>query len=427
MSKGLVDTKKEYVNFLQDLLAVPIAEKIYDIYIECQSKGLRQFQKELNKIPEWNNHIIQEEADIIVEKSQCDYLDKILKITITSSVKLKFSEYTKKLNAISVKTPSVNDFIHKCFVYASQFAWKHSYLFIQTNLKPVEIQNNMNIIEHEIRVLVARSIADYVNVRDVVEQLDKLIEKSRKKKKKINVIEKRKTPMEPVSDYESDDVNETDNNISTTELGKMCEKEFQDYRECECMTGGVCQCENCDCDNCNCRSSVSQSQINEQKNHENDNDVQEYDDSKKESYDDEKDCEEGDNEDREDRNSEVDEVDEVDDESDSDDDKKSDSKNDDVDDDEDDEDDEEGDEEDDEDDRDNDGVDNEKDNDKSHVDNGATFKSDSESSLSSEDDSDIQSSISSEEEQPKPEIKIVRFDEGKNDIVQKKKKRPVFF
>jgi len=239
MSKGLVDTKREYVNFLQDLLAVPIAERLYDIYIECQNKGLRQFQKEMNKIPEWNNHIIQQEVEQIIEKTQCDYLDKILKITIISSVKLKFADYSKKINNISIKTPSVNDFIHKCFVYCSQFAWKHSYLFIQSNLKPVEIQNNMNIIEHEIRKLVARTISDYVNIKDVIEKLNKIIEKSMSSNQSSSLKKKKQTVKDTPHDTQSDAPSDTpkdactkeqlcDNNI--TEFSKMCEKEFQDYQ-----------------------------------------------------------------------------------------------------------------------------------------------------------------------------------------------------
>ena len=37
MLQGLVDTKKEYIEHLQDLLAVPIAEKIYSALIKIKS------------------------------------------------------------------------------------------------------------------------------------------------------------------------------------------------------------------------------------------------------------------------------------------------------------------------------------------------------------------------------------------------------
>jgi len=184
MLQGLVDTKKEYIEHLQDLLAVPIAEKIYSIYIECQKKGLKAFQTELNSIPKWNNHIIEQETEKIIERTQCDYLQKLIKVTITVSTKIKFYEYNKKLKNIKLAIPNIKDFIHKCLINAALFAWKNSYLFVQSNLRPVEIQNNLNIIEYNIRKIIAKTIVECINVKQILEYLDEVMEKSMKKKKK---------------------------------------------------------------------------------------------------------------------------------------------------------------------------------------------------------------------------------------------------
>ena len=82
MLKGLVDTKNEYIEHLQDILAVPIAEKIYNIYVENAKKGLKYFQNELNEIPKWNNHIISQETKAIIKKTKCDYISKLIKLTL---------------------------------------------------------------------------------------------------------------------------------------------------------------------------------------------------------------------------------------------------------------------------------------------------------------------------------------------------------
>ena len=217
MIQGLVDTKKECVEFLQDALAVPIAERIYTMYLECQKKGLKQFQIELSKISKWNNHMIGEECRQIIEKSGCSYLQKILKTTITTCVNIKFSEYKKKLNKIKIKIPDVIDFIHKCFINTSNYAWKHTYLFVQSNLKQIEIQNNMNIFEHNTRKAVSKAVSEYINVEYIYDQLNEMIEKSIKKKKAKTVIQEQYYETNK-SDYESEESYEKKSDIEDSKV-----------------------------------------------------------------------------------------------------------------------------------------------------------------------------------------------------------------
>jgi len=37
---GLVDTKNEYIEHLQDILSIPIAKKIYEIYNDCLKNNI---------------------------------------------------------------------------------------------------------------------------------------------------------------------------------------------------------------------------------------------------------------------------------------------------------------------------------------------------------------------------------------------------
>lgn len=68
--QGLVDNKKEYTKYIQESLTISMAEKIknyYDLSLENKS-GLKGFQKELNKIKEWNNNYIDEVYSEILKK-----------------------------------------------------------------------------------------------------------------------------------------------------------------------------------------------------------------------------------------------------------------------------------------------------------------------------------------------------------------------
>jgi hypothetical protein len=189
MLQSLIDQKKEYIEQLQNLLAVPLAERIYSMYIDSQKKGLKHFQHELNEIPKWNNHVIEEETKQIIKRTKCNYLAKLLKLTILVSVKIKFYEYRSQLKHIDIKIPNLQDFLHKCFINVSEFSWKYSYLFVQHNLKSIEIQNNLNIIEHNFRKMVAKSIAECIHVQEIIELLDEIMERAMKKKKKSKVKE----------------------------------------------------------------------------------------------------------------------------------------------------------------------------------------------------------------------------------------------
>ena len=185
MLQNLLDTKKEYLELFQDLLATPISERLYNLYKECQKQGLREFQNILGQIPNWNNFIIEKETKNIITKTKCTYLQKLLKAIISLSLEIKFYPKLKKMKKIYIKYPSLDDYIHKCYINASIFAWKHSYLFSQNNLKPAEIQNNINIIESNIHKIVAKTIIQCINLKEV---LDLLEEKNKKKKMKTEDI-----------------------------------------------------------------------------------------------------------------------------------------------------------------------------------------------------------------------------------------------
>lgn len=218
MLQSLVDSKREYIEMLQDVIAIPVASKIYSMYVDSYKRGgLKQFQKELNSIPLWNNYIIEKERDKIEKESGCDFLDKLVKIAITTSVKIKTYEYRKKLKKYNPSIPSCVDFIHKCYINSAKFAWKNTYLFVQNNLRDAEIQNNLNVIETNIRKCVAKTVLEFVDMKEILSILENISDE-KKRLKKSNVS--RKNPQsnalvskqETHQDSNSDSSSESDRN-----------------------------------------------------------------------------------------------------------------------------------------------------------------------------------------------------------------------
>jgi hypothetical protein len=241
MLQGLIDQKKEYIEHLQNLLAIPIAERIYSIYIDCQKKGLRQFQYELNQISKWNNYNIEQETKQIVAKTKCKYILKLLKITILTCIKIKFYEYKNKLKDLDLKLPSLEDFVHKCFINAAEFSWKNPYLFVQSNLKAAEIQNNLNIIEFNIRKMVAKTITECIHVEEIIEFLDDVMERKKEAAKKKELVKRevllRKQEVaaakEKAVSNEDESADDVENSEGGSESQDESEVESEDHSEDE--------------------------------------------------------------------------------------------------------------------------------------------------------------------------------------------------
>ena len=207
--QGLVDNKKEYTKYLQDSLTIPIAEKIknyYDLSLENKS-GLKGFQKELNKIKEWNNNYIDTICSEILKKSKYKNLDKLYKYVIITSVKIKIYEYKDQIEDVNIKYLSMQDYIHKCFINIATWAWKNPFLFFKQNIRETEIQNNYNIIEKNIRKIIKNTLMECIPIDSIIEQ----IEEKNKNNTNINQFVESNTTDDNNDDIDLIQLNEDNN------------------------------------------------------------------------------------------------------------------------------------------------------------------------------------------------------------------------
>ena len=221
---GLVDTKNEYIEHLQDILSIPIAKKIYNIYNECidNKKSLKEFQTELVAIKKWNNNTVKEEYKNILKETKCKYFDNLIKIIIITSVKIKIYEYKDYFDNIKIKIPEPEDFVHKCYINVSLYCWKNAYLFNKKNIRDSELQNNLNIIEENIRYIIKKTFRDFIPINDILEQIQNNLtnnvqqfSEAPKKGGKENKLKKEE--VEDVSDDSSEEEAEEDSDGGSDE------------------------------------------------------------------------------------------------------------------------------------------------------------------------------------------------------------------
>ena len=172
--EGLIDTRDEYIEHIQDILSVAISKRIYAIYTEMmgEKKGLKGFQNELYSIRKWNNNIVSDEYKKIVKYTKCKYLANLIKIIIITTIKIKIYEYREHFDNIKIKIPNAEDFVHRCYINAASFSWKNAYLYNRNNIKDAEYQNNLNIIEENIRAIVKKTFRDFIPFDEIFKQIE---------------------------------------------------------------------------------------------------------------------------------------------------------------------------------------------------------------------------------------------------------------
>ena len=135
----LVDAKTEYTKQLINILKMNIYFSINKLFFEAklicketnkENMVLNKFQELLSNIPNWNQDVINNEYEIIIKNSKCDWLEDLLTAVFVSHTRILTSiNVNRNKNKINLKIPKTTHFIHKCFVDVARNFWKNSYLF----------------------------------------------------------------------------------------------------------------------------------------------------------------------------------------------------------------------------------------------------------------------------------------------------------
>merc|ERR1712070_469407 len=134
----LLETKNEYANQLISFLKKPLYEGIKSIYDEsveiCKRNNenkmiLKTFQDLLSRIPQWNQLIIDDECNRIIETSSCNWLDDLITAVFVSHTRVLSITNDKSNKKINLSIPTFDNFIHKVYIFIARQIWKeHLYI-----------------------------------------------------------------------------------------------------------------------------------------------------------------------------------------------------------------------------------------------------------------------------------------------------------
>jgi hypothetical protein len=192
---SLVESKNEWCGRLVNILTPCIIQGLKSIFDEAyqlclenddEEKYLMTFQNFLSRVPKWNDSIISNEVNRIGEKSGCGYLEDL--ITCVHIVQLKaltVSRVGTKQKKIDLDIPSINIFIHKCYINVARKVYTNIYLF-ETGIAPLEIQKNNRELEVIIKEMILNTVRENIPVElilkaylDETEELDVTVEEKK--------------------------------------------------------------------------------------------------------------------------------------------------------------------------------------------------------------------------------------------------------
>ena len=175
----LVDAKEEYTKQLVSILRPCIYQGLKSICLDAKDicnqdntpeNVLMIFQDLLSRIPKWSQDIINKEYQRIVDVSQCDYIEDLLKVVYISHIKiLTIVHSAQKNKKITLKLPSGSHFMHLCYIECAREFWKNPFLFSDRVTK-YENQKNMRDSESMISECITETIRKQLPVRNILKE-----------------------------------------------------------------------------------------------------------------------------------------------------------------------------------------------------------------------------------------------------------------
>ncbi len=215
---SLQEWKNEWVSRLVNILTPHVTDGFRQIYTESyklclendeEDKYLMTFQNFVARIPKWNNDIIKQEVDRIVEKSNCGYIEDL--ITCVHVIQLKALTCVRvgqKQKKIDINIPQLSNFIHKVYIHSARKIYTNIYLF-EKDIPPLLKQKNNREVELLIKESILNAVRESIPVEQILRSyLEETVEEEVKeefieevkqleeKKEDNNKLEDKKEPIE---------------------------------------------------------------------------------------------------------------------------------------------------------------------------------------------------------------------------------------
>jgi hypothetical protein len=183
-ANALVDAKNEYTKLLTSYLTPCITDGFISLYEDAKNEKeekrkdsryddyseIQIFQDFIKKIPKWNQDIIDKESYRIIQRSKCDWLERLLYGVFVSNAKVLsiVRIQPKKDDKMKLKIPKLRNFVHKCYVECGRELYKVAYLFDDEDITSIEKQKNVRDINSIVREGIIEAVRRLLPIQDIL-------------------------------------------------------------------------------------------------------------------------------------------------------------------------------------------------------------------------------------------------------------------
>lgn len=174
----LVDAKQEYTRQLTNILTPQIFDGLKSVYNrskkdESDLSVMMRFQKKLEDVPVWNQDIIDDETDRIIERTECDWLSDLITAVFVSNTKILTAVRVNSnaKNNIDLEIPKETKFIHRCYIESAREIYKNPFLFDDSkSVTSSDQQRNMRETLTIIKESIEEAVRKLLPVQSILKQ-----------------------------------------------------------------------------------------------------------------------------------------------------------------------------------------------------------------------------------------------------------------
>lgn len=168
----IVEAKNEYTAQLTNVLKPLVYSGLLSMYesaiqvSESDDMILYHFQKELKNVPKWNNEVIKEETNRVLE--ECSYFNELITAVFLSNVRILTSVKIGRVNKkFQLVVPTNDSFIHQVYMHVSKSIYDNPYLFSLKKLNG-NITNNIHDVFETIEASVLDTIRRMLPIKNIL-------------------------------------------------------------------------------------------------------------------------------------------------------------------------------------------------------------------------------------------------------------------
>jgi len=179
MLNQYIEIKNEYTIQLTNILTPLIFEGFQSIYkdiskISKSNDILKMFQSCLQRIPKWDDKILNLEINRILNNSNSNlWLNDLIKATVKANIVLLTYNNNYQNNILKIDPKfynfiTLNDFIHKLYIECAREFWNNPYLFFH-EYNPIEIKKNQREVNNIIKECIKDTIRKFLPIKYILD------------------------------------------------------------------------------------------------------------------------------------------------------------------------------------------------------------------------------------------------------------------